>query len=52
MAYWTANFPFDTVKSIIQTEPANARTPVARIISKLYLEKGIRGFYQVRGTAW
>jgi solute carrier family 25 carnitine/acylcarnitine transporter 20/29 len=48
MAYWTANFPFDTVKSIIQVQPHEHRQSIATVVKHLYRTKGLRGFYNVR----
>lgn len=46
MAYWTANFPFDTVKSLIQVQHRHERSSIMQVVAKLFREKGIRGFYQ------
>ena len=45
MAYWTANFPFDTVKSIVQAQAPEQRQSMARVAAALYRLKGVRGFY-------
>ncbi len=47
-AYWTANFPFDTAKSLIQTEAEYMHMSVSQVMKSVYQRSGLRGLYTVR----
>lgn len=46
MAYWTAFFPADTVKSVLQTDPARARLGFWRVFTDMAREGGVRALYR------
>lgn len=46
MAYWTAFFPADTVKSCMQTDPAAAAAGFRATFLRLYREVGLRALYR------
>jgi solute carrier family 25 (mitochondrial carnitine/acylcarnitine transporter), member 20/29 len=48
MAYWTAFFPADTVKSCMQTEPALAQKGFFATFGHIYRTHGLRALYSVR----
>jgi solute carrier family 25 (mitochondrial carnitine/acylcarnitine transporter), member 20/29 len=46
VAYWTAFYPADTVKSQIQTNPEFADTSFMRTLRSIYANEGLRGLYR------
>mmetsp|Transcript_16446 Transcript_16446/g.25573 ORF Transcript_16446/g.25573 Transcript_16446/m.25573 type:complete len:354 (+) Transcript_16446:208-1269(+) len=46
VAYWTAFYPADTVKSYIQTNPNHNGSTFVRTMMSLYRSIGIRGLYR------
>ena len=48
MAYWTAFYPADTVKSQQQTNPKLNNQGFATILKHIYKTEGFRGLYKVR----
>eukprot|EP00053_Salpingoeca_punica_P011955 m.106680 g.106680 ORF g.106680 m.106680 type:complete len:299 (-) comp15819_c1_seq2:1038-1934(-) len=46
MAYWTAFYPADTVKSQMQTNPQMAGKSFLTILNKIYTEQGFRALYK------
>jgi hypothetical protein len=45
VAYWTAFYPADTIKSQIQTDPALARQGIAATGRRIWERGGLRGLY-------
>jgi len=45
VAYWTAFFPADVVKSKIQTDPTLQKESFVKVMKLIYRTKGIRGLY-------
>lgn len=48
MAYWTAFYPADTVKSQWQTNPALQNKGFLEIFRHIARTEGVRGLYKVR----
>ena len=46
VAYWTAFYPADTVKSQIQTNPKFASSNFSQVFKGIYRNEGIRGLYK------
>jgi len=45
VAYWTAFFPADVVKSKVQTDPALRKESFLKVMKLIFRTKGIRGLY-------
>ena len=50
VAYWTAFYPADTIKSQIQTNPALARQGIAATGRRIWARGGLRGLYSGWGV--
>eukprot|EP00050_Salpingoeca_kvevrii_P017970 m.69646 g.69646 ORF g.69646 m.69646 type:complete len:69 (-) comp7832_c0_seq1:268-474(-) len=50
MAYWSAFYPADTVKSRVQTDPALKNASFGSVFKTIYQEAGFRGLYKVLET--
>ena len=46
VAYWTAFYPADTVKSHIQTNPKHADQSFVQTFNYVYRTEGLRGLYR------
>jgi len=46
MAYWAAPYPFDTLKSIQQTNTRFSGWSMRKVFTTVYAEAGLRGLYQ------
>ena len=46
VAYWTAFYPADTVKSYIQTNPNFSRASFMYTLRNVYATEGVRGLYR------
>jgi hypothetical protein len=46
IAYWTAFYPADTVKSYIQTDPRFTSSGLLEVARRIYAENGVRGLYR------
>jgi solute carrier family 25 carnitine/acylcarnitine transporter 20/29 len=46
VAYWTAFYPADTIKSHIQTNPLHANQSFVQIFRRVYKTEGINGLYR------
>ena len=44
--YWTAFYPADTVKSVVQTNPEFSDETFLTVFKKIYRAEGIRGLYR------
>ena len=44
--YWAVPFPFDTVKSLMQTDTRYAGWTARRVFASVYAEEGARGLYK------
>ena len=47
-AYWTAFYPADTVKSVMQTDSSRTARGFGGVFVDLFREGGIRALYRVR----
>jgi hypothetical protein len=50
IGYWTAFYPADTVKTMIQTNPDHSGKGFVQTLMEVYKEKGIRGLYRGWGV--
>ena len=46
VAYWTAFYPADTVKSYIQTNPNHAGKGFIKVFRSIYAREGVKGLYR------
>ena len=46
MGYWTAFYPADTVKSLIQTNPGHHGKGFLETFTAVYQTQGVRGLYR------
>ena len=44
--YWAVPFPFDTAKSLMQTDPRYANWRAHDVLRSVYREEGVRGLYK------
>jgi len=45
-AYWAVPFPFDTAKSLMQTEARYRGAPFYKVLADVYREERVRGLYK------
>lgn len=51
MAYWTAFFPADVIKSRLQTDAKLAGKSFSEVFLHLFRTEGFRALYKVRGVS-